>query len=332
MEDNMRPEELIIEMKFGSHLYGTSTPESDTDFKAVYIPSGRSIALQRVKDVVVSNTKVNEENKNTSEDVDRETYALHKFLHLLAQGQTVALDMLFANDEVITYRGNNFHIWQEIYSNREKLISKQCKSFIGYCRQQANKYGIKGSRMNEAEKAAMLFNTFVNANAGNKKLYEIRDELEQLVKDGDHTEIVKITNPSGIELEHFSCCNRKSPFTITIKEAARIYEHLFNEYGKRARAAKENEGLDWKALSHAVRVGTQALELLRHGTITMPRPDRQELLQIKTGQLQYEAVSDKIVALLEEVESTAAMSHLPELPNYQWIDNFVAECYSKQVG
>jgi predicted nucleotidyltransferase len=40
---------LIVEMRFGSHLYGTATPLSDLDYKGVYLPDGRDILLQRVR-------------------------------------------------------------------------------------------------------------------------------------------------------------------------------------------------------------------------------------------------------------------------------------------
>jgi predicted nucleotidyltransferase len=46
--------ELIVEMRFGSHLYGTATPESDLDFKGVYLPEARDILLQRVKPTVTA--------------------------------------------------------------------------------------------------------------------------------------------------------------------------------------------------------------------------------------------------------------------------------------
>lgn len=35
----------ILEMKFGSHLYGTNTPNSDLDYKAIYLPTAREIIL-----------------------------------------------------------------------------------------------------------------------------------------------------------------------------------------------------------------------------------------------------------------------------------------------
>jgi len=41
--------DLIVDMRFGSHLYGTATPESDLDCKAVCLPGARDILLQRVQ-------------------------------------------------------------------------------------------------------------------------------------------------------------------------------------------------------------------------------------------------------------------------------------------
>jgi hypothetical protein len=51
------------------------------------------------------------------------------------------------------------------------------------------------------------------------------------------------------------------PLTASIKTAREILQRLVTEYGQRALQAERNEGVDWKALSHAVRVGREALEL-----------------------------------------------------------------------
>jgi predicted nucleotidyltransferase len=40
--------DLVVEMRFGSHLYGTDTPDSDVDLKGVYLPEARDILLQRI--------------------------------------------------------------------------------------------------------------------------------------------------------------------------------------------------------------------------------------------------------------------------------------------
>lgn len=47
----------LVRMKFGSHLYGTETPSSNLDFKAVFLPSRSDILLGRVKESINVNTK-----------------------------------------------------------------------------------------------------------------------------------------------------------------------------------------------------------------------------------------------------------------------------------
>ena len=40
---------LIVKMKFGSHLYGTDTENSDVDYKGVFLPSKEDILLGRIQ-------------------------------------------------------------------------------------------------------------------------------------------------------------------------------------------------------------------------------------------------------------------------------------------
>ena len=47
---------IILKIKFGSHLYGTNTPESDLGIKGVYLPSAHDILLGRVRKSVVNET------------------------------------------------------------------------------------------------------------------------------------------------------------------------------------------------------------------------------------------------------------------------------------
>ncbi len=67
-----------------------------------------------------------------------------------------------------------------------------------------------------------------------------------------------------------------------------------------ARAAERNEGVDWKALSHTVRVGYEALELLESGSLTYPSPTREHLRAIKAGEVPYAAVAAEIDALCRQ--------------------------------
>jgi hypothetical protein len=104
-----------------------------------------------------------------------------------------------------------------------------------------------------------------------------------------------------------------------------------NEYGQRALQAERNEGIDWKALSHAVRVGREALELLQTGKITFPLPYATEILSIKRGERTYEAVAETIDRLLVDVEEAAVLSSLREEPDFAFMDELVERAYRGKV-
>lgn len=91
---------LIVNMLFGSHLYGTNTLNSDKDYKGVFFPTKDQILLGNIPKSF-NETSGDNFSKNTIEDVDIELFSLHQFIKLACEGQTVALDMLHAPNEFI---------------------------------------------------------------------------------------------------------------------------------------------------------------------------------------------------------------------------------------
>jgi predicted nucleotidyltransferase len=316
----------IVKIQFGSHLYGTNTETSDQDFKGVHTPPARDILLQRVQGEISSERKKSEGERNSPEDIDDKSYALHKYLKLLSEGQTVALDMLFAPDSMLLETSD---IWTSIRFNKDKLLTKKSAAFLGYCRTQANKYGIKGSRVAAAKKSAILFRNLVDYWGPTHKLseFDYSDILDE------HTHIIELPVSSNSDqlVPYFECCNRKICFTNNIKHAAEVFEKIYNNYGDRSQLAEQNEGIDWKALSHAVRVGREALELLETGYITFPLADAKHILDIKKGRLQYKEVADEIEVLLQMVESASEKSALPDDVDHGFIEDLISEVYSEAI-
>lgn len=320
---------LIVEMRAGSHLYGTATEASDVDYKAVYVPVAEDILLQRVRETIVESRPKASGERNVAGDVDRETFSLQRYLALLAAGQTVALDMLFAPDAAMMRPPAP--LWREIQANAPRLVTRRASLFVRYCRQQANRYGIRGSRVAAARQALA---TLVAAEASYGTVARLADaqaEIAPLAELGEHITLVDLSTPGGGTLRHLEVCGRKMPFTASIKLAREIAERLVEEYGERALQAERNEGVDWKALSHAVRVGREALELLSSGRITLPLPYAAEILAIKRGGRPYREVADTIERLLVEVEAAAATSSLPEAPDQGFIDDLVARTHRAVV-
>ena len=315
---------LVVKMKFGSHLYGTSTPLSDIDYKAVYIPEARDIILQRIQSTIHTGRSKAEGERNVAGDVDTETFSLQQYFKLLTEGQTGALDMLFNPwPEIKT------PLWDHIVRNKEKLLTKKSAAFVGYCRQQANKYGIKGSRVAAAKAAMERFRDLMEQAGTTAKVGGFFGE-DFVIDEFTYTTTKETTK--GNHESYFVCCDRMVGFKNTVKEAHSIYSRIYQAYGDRAKKAETNEGIDWKALSHAVRVGHEALELLKTHYITFPLPNAPHILDIKQGKLPYKAVAEEIEGLLVEVENASLSSDLPDVADQEFIDDLVYEQYVNALG
>lgn len=323
----MRP---IIVTQFGSHVYGTNIPTSDHDYKGVFIPTARDIVLQRAPRQILTNTKSDQTKRNTADDVDRENFSLHQYFKLLIEGQTPALDLLFTPEKWWVHGGGDISEWMAIRRfAMNNLLHRGTAAFVGYTQQQAAKYGIKGSRV--AAVRAFLEEIRVRT-TGSEKLYEIWPRLKAWAPGREHVEFVIIKNPAGVEEEYLSICNRKVNGHVTVKYANEIFTRIFEEWGERAKQAESNEGVDWKALMHAVRVAGEAEELLLTGKITFPRPDADFLLKIRTGQLAYKQVAEIIEGGLQKIAAAKEKSILPDEPNRKAADDFVYETYRREVA
>lgn len=321
----------LVEMQFGSQLYGTATPTSDVDLKSVFVPLGRDILLQRApQNIQLKRHKAHGE-KNLPGEVDEESFALHRYLQLLSQGQTVALDMLFAPPSAFVCEASD--TWEVIMANRSKLVCKKSASFVGYCRTQANKYGIRGSRIDDLNKVIEFLSGFPVLDRNGVRFGDIQDLLREVIKDLKHTSIVNLPHPNRPDVPnlHLECCGRKAPFTLSFTEARKIFQRALDGYGDRALQAQRNENIDWKAISHALRVGYEALELFGTGAITFPLPYAADILRVKQGLRPYQEVAEELESLLDEIDRAAERSSLPDSVDHGFIDNLVTDTYRKAV-
>lgn len=319
----------IVRIRFGSQLYGTDTPASDQDFKSVHLPEARDILLGRAAGSIVKKTKDNDRLKNLPTDVDDESYSLQRFLQLLLEGQTTHLDMLFAPPDFIL---SNSPLWAEIVASRDRLLSRQSTAFVGYCRTQANKYGIKGSRVAAARLALKVLEEAIEDHGRQAKLAIIKNRYATLCLATEHMAVGTLPPVKGVAIPYWEVCNRKLCDTAHLGTSYDCIKKMVDEYGQRAIAAEAAEGIDWKALSRAVRVGCEAIELLQSHTITFPLPDRNLIRDIKLGKMPYKEVAGIIEGLLEDVEKAAERSDLPAKPDYPYAESIVFRTYGQHVA
>lgn len=304
--------ETIVKMLFGSHLYGTATENSDTDIKGVFMPTREQVLLQRVPNSINEKRNKKEGEKNTSADTDLEMYSLHYFLHLALQGETVALDMLHAPDSALIEASP---VWKEIVSNRHRFYTKNLKSFVGYARRQAAKYGVKGSRLAEAKMVLEALQSFACVYRTGDVIPRVGEFMDRLPK-GEHIEIV-----DTLQDRLYVVCGKALSSKAHIDHYIPMLQNFVDTYGDRARQAAENKGIDWKAVSHAFRAAYQVKHILTDGGYTYPLPEVRIIRDVKSGSLDwFTVVQPMLEALMDEVEALSKASNLPEKPDRSFWD------------
>src|SRR5579864_5063388 len=72
-------------------------------------------------------------------------------------------------------------------------------------------------------------------------------------------------------------------------------------------------GYDIKAAMHVIRLLSEGIELMRRGTITLPRPEKDLLITIRTGKYgSLDRVLDLAKLLFDDLEGAEAESRLPD--------------------
>ena len=86
-------------------------------------------------------------------------------------------------------------------------------------------------------------------------------------------------------------------------------------------------GYDTKAAMHGLRLLYECLELVTHRRITLPRPEKNLLIEVRSGAWTLERVLAAAKQLAQEVESAVANSTLPETVDRKAISRLVARVH-----
>ena len=317
----MNNEKIIVKMFFGSTLYGTRNENSDTDIKGVFLPRRRDIILGRIPQQYSEKRNKVDGEKNTKEDIDIEIFSLHEFIKLACEGQTLALDMLHAPGNMII---EGSRIWSDIVAHRDKFYTKNLKAFIGYAQRQAAKYGIRESRLNTASD----FIKILELSNQNVQLSEIWD----ILKDLDSLEHFHFLGKDENGIEKLQVCGKQFHETARVNYVLPIIKRFYDNYGERAKLAADNQGIDFKAVSHAIRVSIELKELLTEGTIIFPLKEAEMIRKVKDGKMDYiTEVVPILEGLMDEVTDLSEKSKLPDKVDRKFWDDFIIDVIENYV-
>ena len=305
LEDLQVPGRVLVRMKFGSHLYGTNTDTSDTDYKGVYLPTIEDCILGNVKKSIQFNSKSRSSTqKNTKDDFDCEFYSLQNFvLKLGINGDSTFLDMIHAPDNMLLETSKE---WEFLRKNRSKFYTKSLKSYLGYAKRHSLAFTNSSAKLEAVEtllaylniysddtKLALLYNNLPTSSFSRK--YEIQDSESH-------------------DKRTYEFCGRKFMATTNIRYIKESLSNIQKEYGQRTKDAKENGGVNLKSLSHAFRIAYQLKQLYSEGDLTFPLKQSQWFRDLKKGKIDVsnKSIYEDLNTLLVEVDELASKSDYPE--------------------
>lgn len=288
--------ELLYLSEFGSRLYGTHTENSDYDAKGIFLPSVESCVLGTAPRHL-NFTTGNDTSRNTKDDVDIELWSLQYFLSLLKKGETGAIDLLFSlfSENNKKWVSDAFLSCMRSYAPCDLFNLRDTTSFISYAYGQAKKYGIKGSSLGRIEE---LLEWLKEKNLPETERVGVL--FEELIQKFGEEKHCFLKEQNGAPMLFF--LGKGYDARITISETMQRLQTTYDKYGERARLAKENKGVDWKALSHALRAAFQMKSLIETRMISFPLKEAELLKKIKSGDFGWKETESMIVSAISEVE------------------------------
>jgi hypothetical protein len=284
---------IIFETVVGSRLYGTSTEKSDSDFRGVCIPPWA------IRNSLLLNFEQKDSWADGSKKLDRVIYSLKKFLTLCKDANPAILELLFVPENCwLTCRKE----WIEILDQAEHFISKKAKyTFTGYAHSQLQR--IKTHRnwlLNppKEEPTREGFGLPVNPRLSNEQISAV------------------ISIPSDLFVPEY---REEAEKEKHYREARRYWDMYMNWKAQRnpERASLEAKyGYDTKHAMQLVRLMYEGEELLLTGSITFPRPEREELMAVRNGLYTYDELLSRVNGYDSRFEKLYERSILPHSPDF----------------
>lgn len=302
----LKEEQIIVLSVAGSKMYGTATKDSDTDYLGIFKPTRTELLMN----------KVNHHVKLPKESgLDLQMWSIYYFIKLACQGETMAIDLLHSS--YYNWIFYNPDIWGGLRNKKHMFYTKNMKAFVSYARKQAAKYGVKGNRI-EAIREVI---TFLSGCDKTRRLREVWNSLP-------HPEHVHFLDGN---VRMYQVCGMKLQETVTIEYSLTLLNKILTGYGDRALKAANNEGIDWKAFSHAIRAANQVYDILTTGGYKYPLKNAKFITMVKTGQIKYEMAEAVLDDFMSEIDRLMKQTSLPEEVDKAYWNKWLLEYIEEEV-
>jgi RNA repair pathway DNA polymerase beta family len=331
--------DVIFSVEYGSKLYGTATPTSDTDVKSIYLPEMSDLLSLKTPKIFkdrwdAQGNPVPEGASMPDNGVEVEYIPIQAFMRDFLAGQTYAVEIAFAvmhnlHKDPVAFPDKGKRVLM-VERMIEKMVvqfrNKNVYSMVGFALKQTMDYVCRGDRLNRAKEMQTTINSLLDTlqNAGHDRarvrfdantqaLLGITTPLDYLESKGF---VVGAAENNNKTIRTLELNGRSYLETTAIVHTLGAIEKLISAYGHRSTAAAESD-VDFKSLSHAVRVYEQSIEYLTSGGIQFPRPNAVELLSIKQGKSDLEFVKNRLRQLDADVQKKIEQCDAPDSSELQ---------------
>lgn len=310
--------QILCHLNFGSHLYGTNTPDSDLDIRTIFWPN----AIQKM----IGNPETSHKLKLHADGslagvndpmgrgcLEEEFIPVDEFFRSVSIGECKAVETFFA---IIggrtTFVDAMFHqLCLDFYETFKNKLPHS--GMVGFAKKSTLDYVHRANRLHNVEKILKFFtdngfsmssNLRLDSQFGNGTVFstfkeEVLRNFEQYEEVSFTTCKVSNSQSNSLELEAIQIAGRTIMDRTPIKAVLQLLNGIVKDYGRRVKTIENNSIVEWKSIAHAVRSYGQAIELNETSKITFPRPDTEFLIQVKSGQVNAQEVLD-VLALLDE--------------------------------
>lgn len=297
----------ILEVRGGSHLYGTNTPSSDEDFIGIFMPPKEYVlGLKSVKEVDFSIIDKDSSGKNTADAIDKKLYEFRKFISLALGSNPNIVELLFVPEKSIVYQNNR---GRRLLNLRNSFLSQMCvPKFLGYAKSQKHKMIIKLDRFTELQEGLEYLSEFENKQTMSQvddRSKELKDPLFYRKSAGTHIHCGDICFEPG----------------VYVKKARRMMKERISKATNRTELVLKH-GFDTKFASHLIRLLYEGLMLLEYRELVFPLPMADLLLDIKSGKWELGRVIEFAEELEGKIASAAEKTKLPKTPDFNTVEAF----------
>ena len=337
---------ILLECISGSKAYNLDTASSDTDIKGVfYLPKDQYLGLEYVPQI-----------SNDSNDIV--FYELGRYVELLLKNNPNILELLATPSHCILYKNPILDVLTP-----NMFLSKICKeTFANYAISQIKKArGLKkkiNNPMDERRKTILDFcfviqdngsvpvTKWLEANGLNqamcglskipntKGMYALYDDPNNLfsykgiMSDELSNDVSLSSIPKGENPRSYLFCNLES-YSVYCKE----YREYWDWIDKRNDTRYQNnlahgKNYDSKNMMHTIRLLQMANEIIADQKINVWRSNRDELLSIKSGDMEFQALMDLGDSLMSEINQNLGNCPLPDAPDYKLVERLLVEVRS----